>query len=77
MTSAQVAPDAGFRITARRTLFSMQGYATEFRSRLISVAPDDQSFYLVREASTERNASDVIVVQHWFQELEARVRAGK
>ncbi len=38
-------------------------------------APDDQSFYIVREASTDRNASEVILVQHWFQALEARVRA--
>jgi hypothetical protein len=47
------------------------------RNRVIAVAPDGQSFSLVRQGASGDRPSELIVVQNWFQELEAKMKAGK
>jgi eukaryotic-like serine/threonine-protein kinase len=73
LISARLARDAAFRITARRKLFSMDGFSSDPRSRLIAVAPDNQSFYLVRRVAAGSQPSQVIMVLNWFEELNAKV----
>ncbi len=72
-----VASTTDIRISGRRKLFSMEPYGTDNSHRLISVAPDNQSFYLVRKLVAGAQPAQVIVVQNWFQELRNKMKAGK
>lgn len=77
LIDAMVSSTADLRISARRKLFSMQPYATDNSHRMISVAPDNQSFYLARKFVANGQPAQVIVVQNWFQELTRKMEAGK
>jgi serine/threonine-protein kinase len=77
LVAARFAVAGDVRVVARETLFAATGYGTEPRDRAVMVAPDDASFYLFRSSGRGGPQTQVVVVQHWFRELEARVRAGR
>ncbi len=73
LMSASVVPDTTFVIGERRVLFSTQGYGAPYTvHQLYDVTPDDQRFVMIRNIE-EQEASELIVVTNFFEELKAKV----
>ena len=73
MTSVEVRPGPAFAVGERRVLFPATGYNFTGSYPLYDVAPDDRRFLMVRGVSPE-GETEVILIQNWFRELEARTR---
>jgi len=71
-----VAPGAPFPRASPRMLFEWD-YAPTLNSRTFDVAPDGERFLMIRSAGGEdASRRAIVLVQHWFDELRARVPAG-
>ena len=71
--SAEIRPGPQFSVGAQHSLFSGAPYV---RSGIHSyaVSPDDRRFLMVREGDATQQG-DLVLAEHWLQEL--RARAGK
>jgi serine/threonine-protein kinase len=68
----EVLPGATFVTGERRVLFSTQGFHSGTVHRQYDVTPDDQRFVMIRNIE-EQEASELIVVENFFEELKAKV----
>ena len=68
----EVLPGATFVPGARRTLFPVQGFVSSPFHQFYDVTPDDQRFVMIRNQGAEE-ASELIVVENFFEELKAKV----
>ena len=50
-------------------------YAMPFTLRMYDVSPDGQRFLKIKEGATDQKAPppSLVVVEHWFEELKAKV----
>lgn len=71
LVAATAASGPSFRVASERVLFSARDYIVDNRNRNYSVSRVDRSLLFVRPGSGAR--SRLIVVTHWFAELEAKV----
>ncbi len=55
----------------RRQLFSRQGFRSDPLHQFYEVTPDDQRFVMIRTLGGQ--ASELIVVENFFEELKAKV----
>jgi serine/threonine-protein kinase len=75
MMVAEIETGPPFAIVRRHSLFSLsEGYYFANNSRSYELAPDGERFLMARVIDTEEDPSQLILVQNWFTELEARVR---
>jgi Tol biopolymer transport system component len=58
-----------FQWNEQRALFSVDGFLTAANHHQYDVAPDDQRFVFLR--LTNADPTEVIIVENWFEELEA------
>jgi WD40 repeat protein len=70
----QVAPGQTLMAGTPRPLFDLSGYRSARNRQQYDVTPDDRRFVMIREASGEAPAN-VVYVENWFAELEAKVKA--
>ena len=71
LVAVEVNADASFEVVQEEVLFSMADYLSADGYREYDVSPDDQRFVMFRTG--EQGAVELIVVQNWLEELEARV----
>jgi serine/threonine-protein kinase len=72
LTSVTVASAASLSLGQPKVLFSAAQYLVDGNAGVYDVSPDDKRFVFVR-AATGGAGTEMIVVQNWFQELNARV----
>ncbi len=68
----EVLPGATFVTGERRVLFSIQGFRRSLGHPFYDVTPDDQRFVMIRNLGGQE-ASELIVVENFFEELKAKV----
>ena len=68
----EVLPGATFVMGERRVLFSVQGFRSATFHQQYDVTPDDQRFVMIRNLGGQE-ASELIVVENFFEELKAKV----
>ncbi len=68
----EVLAEATFVTGERRVLFSARGYRSGDVHQQYDVTPDDQRFVMIRIVG-EQKATDLIVVENFFEELKAKV----
>ncbi len=68
----EVLPGATFVPGERRVLFSTQGYGAADVHQVYDVTPDDQRFVMIQFVG-EQEATELIVVENFFEELKAKV----
>ena len=65
-------PSTGIEVGEPAPLFSLRGYRRARNRAQFDVAPDDQRFLMIRDPDPPALPT-VILVEHWFQELLAKV----
>jgi hypothetical protein len=68
-----VTPGPSFSSSVPRPLFSLAGYRSARNRQQYDVSPDDRRFLMIHELGGDTRA-DVVYVENWFQELEARTK---
>ncbi len=68
----EVLPGATFVTGERGVLFSAQGFRWNTWHQYYDVTPDDQRFVMIRNLGGQE-ASELIVVENFFEELKAQV----
>ncbi len=68
----EVLPGATFVTGEHRVLFSVQGFRSNIFHQVYDVTPDDQRFVMIRNLGGQE-ASELIVVENFFEELKAKV----
>ena len=75
-TAPAVSPDGrwlAYVSGERRVVFQTRGrYRSNFQHQMYDVSPDDQRFVMIRNLGAEE-ASELIVVENFFEELKAKV----
>jgi len=76
MVSAPVASGATFSVGALRSLFSTTGFALDDFHQAYDVAPDGRTFIIAAplQLTATTRPPQMVRVDHWFKDLEARVR---
>jgi serine/threonine-protein kinase len=69
-----ITPGPTFVAGTPRPLFSLSGYREARNRQQYDVSQDDRRFVMIREFSGAASGS-VVYVEHWFAELEAKVKA--
>ncbi len=72
LVRVEVLRGATFVTGEQQVLFSAREYLRETFRRKYDVTPDDQRFVMLRSLGGE-DASELIVVEHFFEELKAKV----
>jgi hypothetical protein len=72
LMTVAVPPGPTFAPGAPRPLFSLAGFRVARNRPRYDVAPGNQGFVMIREPGSA--AREVVYVEHWFAELEERVR---
>ena len=73
LVSAQVKTAPSFIVVSQRVLFSLDGFIAGGPTQPFAVSPDDKRFLIAREASAGE-AGQLIVSEHWFEELKSRAQ---
>ncbi len=73
LMSVAIHPGAAFAFDQPKPLFSTASYAGGGPVQPYDVSPDDKRFLFMRETSPNQK-NELIVVQNWSRELEARAR---
>ena len=73
LVAAQVSTSPSFSVVAQHALFSLDGFISGGPTQSYAVSPDDKRFLIAREASAGE-AGQLIVSEHWFEELKARTQ---
>jgi hypothetical protein len=71
-TVVEMTPGATLLPGMPRALFSLEGYRAARNRQQYDVAPDDSRFLMIREIGAQADA-EVVYVENWFAELEAKV----
>ena len=74
LMTVPVAPGPTFVAGTPRPLFSITEYREARNRQQYDVTPDDRRFVMIRDLSG-KTPGTVIYVEHWFEELEAKLRA--
>ena len=74
LMAVPVAPGPTFVAGTPRPLFSITEYREARNRQQYDVTPDDRRFVMIRDLSG-KTPGTVIYVEHWFEELEAKLRA--
>ena len=72
LMAVPVTPGPVLEIGVPRPLFSVAGYSGARNRQQYDVAPGDQRFLMIRQASSGQRA-EAIYVEHWFAELRAKL----
>ena len=76
--AADVRTDSGFSTGKPRLLFEKPGFMTANAVRNWDLYPDGRGFLMMKEGEIKpRPATEMVLVQNWFQELKRLVPAGK
>ncbi len=70
--AVEMTPGATLLPGTPRVLFSLEGYRAARNRQQYDVAPDDSRFLMIREIGAQADA-EVVYVENWFAELEAKV----
>jgi dipeptidyl aminopeptidase/acylaminoacyl peptidase len=73
MVVVPVATEPSFAPGTPRVLFSTVGYRHDGTHRAYDVTSDDQRFLMIRLVEGSADASELVLVQNWFEELKQRV----
>lgn len=74
MVAAQIETEPSFRVGERRVLFRIDAqYILGDRTTQYDVSPDDEQFLMARVFGETGDPNQLIVVENWFEELDARV----
>jgi Tol biopolymer transport system component/tRNA A-37 threonylcarbamoyl transferase component Bud32 len=71
MVSAKLRPGPTFDVDQPEVLFPASSYILSNSYAIYDVAPDDSRFVMARSAAATEE-TEVILTQHWFEELKAR-----
>ncbi len=74
LMAVQITPGPPFVSGAPRPLFALSGYRGARNRQQYDVAPDDRRFVMIRE-SADAVSGNVVYVENWLAELEAKVGA--
>ncbi|MEO8637031.1 MAG: protein kinase [Gemmatimonadales bacterium] len=74
LMAVPVAPGPGFLAGTPRPLFDLANYREARNRPQYDVSPDGQRFLMIRKLSGD-DAAAVVFAEHWFAELEAKVRS--
>ena len=74
LMAVPVTPGPTFIAGTPRPLFSLSGYREARNRQQYDVSPDDRRFVMIRESSTG-TPDNVVYVENWLAELEAKLRA--
>jgi serine/threonine-protein kinase len=73
-----VRTDGGFAATKPRLLFEKPGYGSGYPIRAYDLSLDSQRFLIVKEEQRKPSpATEMVLVQNWFEELKRLVPTGK
>ncbi len=72
LVSVEVLPGTTFITGEQRSLFSLDGFATDLFRQQYDVTADDQRFVMIRDLGGQE-AGELIVVENFFEELKAKV----
>jgi Tol biopolymer transport system component len=73
MVVVPVTTEPSFALGTPRVLFSTVGYRHDGTHRAYDVTSDDQRFLMIRLVEGSADASELVLVQNWFEELKQRV----
>ncbi|MGH7621992.1 MAG: TolB family protein, partial [Gemmatimonadaceae bacterium] len=73
LVAAQIKTSPSFTVVSQRVLFSLDGLITAGPVQPYTISPDDKHFLFAREA-TAGEAGQLIVSEHWFEELNSRAQ---
>ena len=74
LVAVQVSTDPAFALSQQEVLFSAVAYMRNLAYTLYDVTPDDQRFVMLRIGDDENAvASELILVENWFEELRERM----
>ncbi len=72
LVSVEILPGTTFITGEQRSLFSLDGFVSDVFHQSYDVTPDDQRFVMIRNLGGQE-ASELIVVENFFEELKAKV----
>jgi serine/threonine-protein kinase len=72
LVAVQVSEGSSFTWGRQGVLFSMADYLTSNGHPMYDVSPDDQRFVMLRIGGEGTAASELILVENWFEELRER-----
>jgi hypothetical protein len=74
--SVDIAPGPAFVAGTPRALFPIAGYRSARNRQQYDVAPDDRRFLMIREPAGPRD-DRVVYVEHWLDELRAKLEEAR
>jgi Tol biopolymer transport system component len=74
LMAVPITPGTTFVAGVPHPLFSLSGYRSARNRQQYDVTPDDRRFVMIRESSGDV-PGNVVYVENWFGELEARIKA--
>jgi Tol biopolymer transport system component len=74
LMAVQVTGGPAFLAGTPRPLFPLTGYRSARNRQQYDVAPDDRRFVMIRESGDDASGN-VVYVEHWFEELAAKMKA--
>jgi hypothetical protein len=77
LIAAEVQTQPTFVVARQHALFSTTGQTIQLNNhRYYDVSPDDQRFVMIRASGFGQQGAegDLIMIQNWFTELQAKVR---
>jgi eukaryotic-like serine/threonine-protein kinase len=77
MMAVAIATQPSFTAGKPRMLFKGQYVPTVTTPPNYDVSPDGQRFLMLKSSEEEQKATQIVVVQNWFEELKRRVPTGK
>jgi Tol biopolymer transport system component len=77
MMAVDIATLPSFSVGKPKILFEGRYDLAPFPSTNYDVSPDGQRFLMVKPSEQEAAATQIIVVQNWFEELKQKVPTGK
>jgi serine/threonine-protein kinase len=76
LMSVDIAPGPAFVAGTPRALFPIAGYRSARNRQQYDVAPDDRRFLMIREPAGPRD-DRVVYVEHWLDELRAKLEEAR
>jgi Tol biopolymer transport system component len=76
MMSAEITTTPSFAVGKSKTLFQGSYTPTTGTFPFYDVSPDGQRFLMLKPAETAAAATQIVVVQNWFEELKQKVPVG-
>jgi hypothetical protein len=77
MMAVDIATRPSFAVGKARMLFEGQYLPTRQTIPNYDVSPNGQRFLMVKKIGKEKTATQIVVIQNWFEELKQKVPTGK